>query len=279
MANQTQKDQNNDDLLILSDDNESNFDFSFDDETPKDDELSWDSELISFGDDLVLDESEKKEDSNEDKNDDFSFESSEDFWLDLEEDTNSNTESLDDSNVENTTEDMIFMEESDNSLENTWNEVLEIKEEETSSKDSPLNFSLDESSNNESENLVENDDINQEKIPDDLATAVSFDLDSSSDSTDNSDLEPNNNSGINTWSILSMSEILSETIWKFQDRWNYIDNDIQTIEAKVTELQSQISDLESEVKREKEEISNLKKEKGSIVKNIASLEAMMSDQK
>lgn len=231
MADQKQEEE----LLILWDESENDFDFSIDEETKKENSLSESSnppELISFWDELILEEDNKKStDSKESDLSDFSFwEEKESDELVLEEEKSEN-------------DDLTFLDE--DSI--TENDVLDNQS--TQLED---NIVIEDNSLENSESLV------------DLSQSI----------TESNLEESEKSSLVEEVSVWSMVDILSEAISKAQKRESILSGDISLWEEKISDLKSQISDLESMISKEEANLWDLKNEKKSISTNIESLEKM-----
>lgn len=251
----TKDDNKDEELLILSDDTDS--DFKIDEDIIIDDDSNLSDSLISFDDEKTEDTSKNKliEDS-----DDFSF-----SFEDSSEKTE--LESKDEKSPENIN--------------------LDLSEE--------LSFSLDDSDSNDNEIVIKETELNSFSLDlNDEVTNTESNINSIPSDTQNNYIEEKNQDNslvseeinfmeseeidISVWDeIWTMTDILSEAISKAEKRQLLIESDIDSREKHISDLKREISDLENNVWSENEEVSKLNSEKQSILKNIKSLEKMKTD--
>lgn len=233
------KDNNKDEeLLILSDDSESDFKID-EDIIIDDDDTNISDSLISFDDEKS---DLPKEDNENNLSDDFSL-------------------SFDDSKDSESSE--IILEDSDSS-----DDLVENSEENDSDN---ISFDLDSDSQND-ENLDSEKNFKSEESEWLWVNLDDWLIDEEINIQDNDDF--NNNSWIEVW---TMTDILSEAISKAEKRQWLIESDIEKRETHISKLKNEIKELESKVWAENEEVTNLNTEKQSILKNIKSLEKMKTD--
>lgn len=261
------KDNNKDEeLLILSDDTDS--DFKIDEDIIIDDDSNLSDSLISFDD-------EKNEDTSKNKliedSDDFSF-----SFDDSSEKTE--LESKDEKSTENTNLDL--WDDLSFSLDDSETIVSDLNTDK-----SELNsFSLDTDLKNEDTNESIDSNLSsfnfEEKVEEKVEEKPSEDLFATDKNieTDNIDFNESQELEESEWSeIWTMTDILSEAISKAEKRKLLIESDIDSREKHISDLKKEISDLENNVWLENEEVSKLNSEKQSILKNIKSLEKMKTD--